>query len=648
MTTNANGDSCDIYGNIYLGPLFIDPLVEDFHLSDWSPCIGAGQAGGPDEDVEGNPRPNPPGSLPDIGAYENALAAPVPYQGLSGALSGVLGLGTYRIAGTVSVNAGTTLRLLPGTTFLFGGPYPFEIRGTLFAEGTVSDSILFTSDGPLPEPWRGLRFSGTGSSGTFSYCVFEYGYAAGGDSADHGGAAYCDQASPSFAHCTFRHNSATALGGAVYCERASPPFMNCTFQANGAYGGGAVYCCVSSSPNFANCAFIGNDAWGDDGCGAGLACNGSSPRLADCLFTDNHAGFAGGGIYCLYSAAPTFTDCVLDNNISDEGGAVCCLMSSSPIFTTCTFSGNWAYNGGAVYCSGSSLPIFITCSFSTNQGHYDGGALYCIGASARLTYCTLGGNSAGEGGALYCRGSSPTFTNCSLSGNIATQNGAGVYCLNSSSRFKATVIAFSEGNGIYFQNSAASRMTYCDFFGNSGGNFTFYNDDSTQGPSHIGQLDTINANDDSCDAYRNIFLDPEFISSDDFHLQANSPCIDAGDPSLPFDPDTTVADIGAFYFDQSDVIIRPNLAPMTYALYQNYPNPFNSTTQIRFDIPQAAKVELKVYNILGQEVATLANDMFPAGTHRVSWDAASLPSGIYIYQLKAGSFREAKKMVLIR
>lgn len=93
--------------------------------------------------------------------------------------------------------------------------------------------------------------------------------------------------------------------------------------------------------------------------------------------------------------------------------------------------------------------------------------------------------------------------------------------------------------------------------------------------------------------------------------------------------------------------------PQVYKLYQNFPNPFNPTTEIRFDLPEAIRVELKIFNILGQEVAKLVDDVRPAGAYRVLWDSKStsdisVASGVYIYQIKAGSFVDAKKMVLIR
>jgi hypothetical protein len=93
--------------------------------------------------------------------------------------------------------------------------------------------------------------------------------------------------------------------------------------------------------------------------------------------------------------------------------------------------------------------------------------------------------------------------------------------------------------------------------------------------------------------------------------------------------------------------------PSAYKLYQNFPNPFNPNTEICFDLPEAVRVELKVFNILGQEVASLMDQVKPAGTYRILWDSKSLAgapvaSGMYVYQIKAGKFTDAKKMLLIR
>jgi hypothetical protein len=88
--------------------------------------------------------------------------------------------------------------------------------------------------------------------------------------------------------------------------------------------------------------------------------------------------------------------------------------------------------------------------------------------------------------------------------------------------------------------------------------------------------------------------------------------------------------------------------PSEYKLYQNYPNPFNPSTNIRYQITNSKFVTLKVFNILGKEIATLVNEKQSAGTYEVTFDGGSLPSGIYFYRLQTGDFSEVKKMVLIK
>ncbi len=88
--------------------------------------------------------------------------------------------------------------------------------------------------------------------------------------------------------------------------------------------------------------------------------------------------------------------------------------------------------------------------------------------------------------------------------------------------------------------------------------------------------------------------------------------------------------------------------PLSFELKQNYPNPFNPSTIIKYQIPQNGFVTLKVYDILGNEVATLINKQQQAGVYQVNYNASKLSSGIYFYQLKTGSYVDTKKMILLR
>jgi hypothetical protein len=103
------------------------------------------------------------------------------------------------------------------------------------------------------------------------------------------------------------------------------------------------------------------------------------------------------------------------------------------------------------------------------------------------------------------------------------------------------------------------------------------------------------------------------------------------------------------------VTIKQNLdlLPVGFALHQNHPNPFNPSTQIAFDIPKTAFVDLTVYNILGREVRKLVYGELPAGRHQITWDGhdnngGNIASGIYFYKITAGDFNDRKKMILLK
>jgi len=85
-----------------------------------------------------------------------------------------------------------------------------------------------------------------------------------------------------------------------------------------------------------------------------------------------------------------------------------------------------------------------------------------------------------------------------------------------------------------------------------------------------------------------------------------------------------------------------------FELNQNYPNPFNPSTNISFSLPKRSFVSLKVFDVLGREVATLVDGEKSAGVHTVSWDASRLSSGVFIYRLKVGDFNDVKKMLFMK
>jgi flagellar hook assembly protein FlgD len=95
-------------------------------------------------------------------------------------------------------------------------------------------------------------------------------------------------------------------------------------------------------------------------------------------------------------------------------------------------------------------------------------------------------------------------------------------------------------------------------------------------------------------------------------------------------------------------ITKQQSLPTTYNLEQNYPNPFNPSTTIKFSLPEATNVTLRIYNTLGQKVDELVNTNLEAGWYNYQWDANNIATGIYIYELRTDKFISVKKMILMK
>ena len=112
--------------------------------------------------------------------------------------------------------------------------------------------------------------------------------------------------------------------------------------------------------------------------------------------------------------------------------------------------------------------------------------------------------------------------------------------------------------------------------------------------------------------------------------------------------------VGELYFDDlqvgTPVGVEENelSSPIKYTLEQNYPNPFNPSTSIQYSVPGSEFVSLKVYDILGNEVATLVNEQKQAGNYKVNFDAKNLSSGVYFYSIRTGQFNQIRKMILLK
>jgi hypothetical protein len=139
----------------------------------------------------------------------------------------------------------------------------------------------------------------------------------------------------------------------------------------------------------------------------------------------------------------------------------------------------------------------------------------------------------------------------------------------------------------------------------------------------------------------NVNLDPIFCEPDssNYTLANNSPCIGTGENGV---------NMGALGVGCEEILSNENdVIPSQYSLH-TYPNPFNPVAKILFSIPQLGLVSIKVYDITGREIETLANRNFNPGNYSINWNASVYPSGIYFVRMAKGVYVKTQKVVLIK
>ena len=503
----------------------------------------------------------------------------------------------YNINGEIYVHEDSTLNIHEGVDVIFQGHHKFIINGFFEAIGTENDSILFTA-ADTAEGWHSLRFIDAPDSSHLTYCIIQYGHATGSTFEDSlGGGIYGDHSSPVINNCAIRWNRAEeSSGGIGFYNNSSPTISNCTIIGNSAIGGtGGIGFADHCDPIISHSTINGNDGWG---LAFGYNC---IPIISHC----NISGNASTGIAFMYDCNVTISYCIISDN-STTG-----------------------YGGGISF----------------------GDSLGAMGSIAMIDHCLISGNSAlaGVGGISIGMYSEAYISNCTVSNNDAPALGGGIGCLiGVTVEIKNTIVEGNTGSGgIYFYSTAEVDVDYNDFYNNEPEHFTGDNI-----PPNLGIVVTTNANGDPCDQYHNIFLDPLYYSTagdSAFYLTDDSPCIDAGYPFSPPDPDGSTADIGAYwsgYVGVSDEC--PLNSPLEYVLHDVYPNPFNPSTNLTFSLPISGNVSLIIFDIQGREVVKLIEGFHLPGLYQVTFDASGLSSGLYFARLKAGNFSQTQKLLFIR
>lgn len=484
----------------------------------------------------------------------------------------------YLVQGLIVVQDGQTLTIEPGTTIQFAASGRIEVEGSIIAEGSAQNQILFTPIN-ISNSWDGIFVSPVNSLSDSSiflhctiehingisllsvenfskirieYCVIQYGtwnLGAGislinsnavirnnliqhNTAPNSGGGINMAGGNPLIQGNTFFDNYAGGAGGGINVNNSSDPFIvGNTFVDNEAYIGGAIGLSNFADPLIANNLFDGNSSFGY---GGGAIVGGTTdPIITENVFLNNSSSGSGGVCYFFGSSDPIFTGNYYEGNQASSGGVSYFKDQTNALIINETFAYNSAGSGGAIYFASSAYAKVEKCKFSNNVVTVRGGAVYSTGSvSPDIVNCTFTNNSAYRGGAISCNGgASNAFNNCTFANNHATNNGGVIHIYSNSSP--------SFTNCIFEGNTSVNSATiiFCETSAPLPSNPGFVHCNIEGGQTGI------DLNGNVLSAYsNNIDAAPQFLSpsggsgdlfdgvSADWRLAASSPCYNAGTP----------------------------------------------------------------------------------------------------------------------
>ncbi|NQT61323.1 MAG: right-handed parallel beta-helix repeat-containing protein [Candidatus Marinimicrobia bacterium] len=622
--------------NISVSPLFVDPNSNDYHLQPNSPCIDIGAPWS---------RQDSDGTTADLGAFTTqnfAGTGEFPPGIIGGTHAGVISTDVL-LGSDLIVAAGSTLTIAPGVTITsMGFSNKILVYGTLEAQGSVDDTIRFLGG---DNGWNGIEFNGESASEShLQYCLIS--------NARRIGIA-CLSSSPTIENSLISRNGLDdELGrGGVYCENSGTHIINTqiTQNENHDYSGGGITAFESSHLVLNGVDILNNYSAGE---GGGIAIYNSSIVLENVRVAENVAQWNGAGIFT-YNTSLSMMDCDVFNNITPEGGG-----------------------GGISIVHEEWYGIGRMTDSDTREAGF-----------THLKGVNIDHNSAYYGAGISTHGlSNILFNGVSITRNMATEFGGGLDCWNSNPLMVNITLADNStesgtAQGMSIRQSSRPRLVNSIIWGESTQDIRFFDADTSLfmvAYSDVRDGEAVFGFEADAHAIvswevGNITSDPLFTNPEEgmFEIVSNSPCIDAGVAQFEWEGEILVnlseneymgiaPDIGAIQVGLPAGNSKELITPVDFALSPNFPNPFNTTTTLRYSIPSRSEVKLEIFDILGREIATLADDPQEAGQYFIYWDGKNsaginMSTGLYFYRLRAQTtesnsiyFSKVRKMVLIK
>lgn len=382
-------------------------------------------------------------------------------------------------------------------------------------------------------------------------------------------------------------SAGSVIAFAIWYDSISAAIGLTLTNGGGMYAGGGVY--AQASPTISDNIIASNSA----SRGGGIFSYGDI-KIKNNIIRNNHATVAGGGITSYWGYITAEDNLIVDNSSEIYGGGIHIESNWGAIIKNNIIAANRSpYIGGGIVFYANDVGGEVTGNLIIDNQSAQGASIELSFGTYNLTNNTICNNHGSPFGLVFVEFCEATFNNNILWNNAARE--------------------------VLVDSGATASITYSDIQGGYDGEGNI--DDYPM------LVDSANGN---------------------YHLLAGSPCIDTGDPDSPVDPDSSRADMGAYYYDHLTSADETIEIPVSIALHQNYPNPFNQTTAVRFELAQTARVTLDIYDLLGRSISKLLDSELAAGGYEINWRADNLASGIYFYKLQAGDFHITKRLTLLK
>lgn len=522
----------------------------------------------------------------------------------------------YLIQGAIMIGNGTSLTIEPGVKVEFQGHFILLVKGRILAVGAKSDSIEFNASDTI-NGWAGIRFDNVyyfSDTSKFYFCKIRNSKAFGDYPNGYGGAFFVkDFSKLIISDCSILNCTADISGGAIFCNHSFPIIKNNKISGNSALGGhgGAITCM--------GCKIINNT----------ISYNSSSGHGGGIF--DSSSGFTN-----VYEPSEIFQNSIFNNTaLNGNGGGISTIEYSSTISSNFIYNNTAANEGGGIIVEAGNSACKIIKNFICNNSANNGGGLYVNGSTnLGLSNNVIANNKANYfgGGVTFENSSSGTGINNTITNNYAPKGGA-IYCTVNSSPTSVNTVIWGNTESIIDKQIFINDQTcepnfyFCDI---KGGETSI---GTTQNVFYLGNYsNNINENP--------LFINPSNGSGNNYNgifanwsLQANSPCINAGDTTYLVAATDIIGnprifeeiiDIGAYESQIPVSIMKENIEQSI----KIFPNPFSIQTTV-YNSFVSSNYDVILYNHLGQ----IVKQIYKIVGNSFVLKRENLPSGLYYIRI---------------